>query len=56
MIGWRKWPTRAQESLFEWRFDDEGGVQAFVQRDQNSASTYEIPIEKSLLFMTSIRK
>ena len=56
MIGWRKGPTRALESLFVWRFDDEGGVQAFVQRDPNSAATYEIPIEKSLLFRTSIRK
>ena len=56
-IGWRKWPIRSQDSLFEWRFDDEGGVQAMVQQDFSSGGTYyTIPIEKSLLFRTSTRK
>lgn len=54
-IGWRKWSLRAQESLYKWEFDDEGGVQAMVQQVA-SGQTYTIPIDKSLLFRTTARK
>lgn len=51
-IGWRKWPIRSQDTLWEWKFDENGGVQAFVQVAPPDYSTRIIPIEKALLFQT----
>jgi hypothetical protein len=56
LIGWRKLPIRAQESLYEWVFDEEGGVQAFVQQTQPDYRLVEIPINRSLLFRTGVHK
>lgn len=55
-IGWRKFPIRAQETLDEWVFDDNGGIQAMAQ---NAPPTFErrvIPIDKALLFRTTTFK
>lgn len=32
-IGWRKFPIRAQETLWAWQFDQDGGIQGFIQMD-----------------------
>ena len=50
-IGWRKFAIRGQETLWQWMFDAEGGIQGMIQSDP-SASIYikPIPIEKALLF------
>ena len=50
-IGWRKFAIRGQETLWQWMFDAEGGIQGLIQSDP-SASVYikAIPIEKALLF------
>jgi len=55
-IGWRKFAIRAQESLFEWKFDEEGGIQGLVQVAEPDYKHRFIPIEKSLLFRTKIIK
>jgi hypothetical protein len=55
-IGWRKMPLRAQETLDHWEFDDEGGVKAFVQRAAPNYEDVPIPMEKGLLFRTSVYK
>ena len=55
-IGWRKMPIRAQETLFQWMMDDDGGIQGMVQVDPSSGGIHHIPIEKSLLFRTSSQK
>lgn len=55
-IGWRKLPIRAQESLYEWMFDEEGGVRSFIQQAEPDYKTVEIPIERSLLFRTGVHK
>ena len=55
-IGWRKMPIRAQETLFRWMMDDDGGIQGMVQVDPSSGGIHEIPIEKALLFRTSSQK
>lgn len=55
-IGWRKWSIRSQDSLDSWQFDEEGGIQAMVQRSPYDFQTRTIPIEKSLLFRTTSRK
>lgn len=56
-IGWRKWAIRSQETLWEWEFDDAGGIQGFWQVDPYmNAHRVFIPIEKSLLFRTTTVK
>jgi phage gp29-like protein len=55
-IGWRKMPIRAQETYYQWMFDEEGGIQGFQQVDPATGGFHEIPIEKALLFRTSSQK
>lgn len=50
MIGWRKMPIRAQETLLRWAFDETGDVRAMVQLAPPHYKTVAIPIERSLLF------
>lgn len=56
LIGWRKLPIRAQETLWTWIFDKEGGIQAMRQQPPPDYQFRVIPIEKALLFRTTIRK
>jgi len=55
-IGWRKWPIRAQESRERWLLDDNGGIQALIQRPAPQYREIIVPIEKSLLFRTTSHK
>lgn len=55
-VGWRKWSTRSQDTLFGWEFDEEGGVQGMMQSGAPDYQMHFIPIEKSLLFRTTARK
>ena len=56
LIGWRKLPIRAQETIIEWVFDKEGGLQGIKQLSPSSYKTVFIPIEKLLLFRTEATK
>ena len=56
LIGWRKMPIRAQETLLRWSFDETGGIRSMVQMAPPRYQTTVIPIEKSILFRTSIAK
>ena len=55
-LGWRKLPIRAQSTLYEWVFDDEGGLQAMRQSAPPDYEIVTIPIEKALLFRTESAK
>jgi phage gp29-like protein len=55
-IGWRKMPIRAQETLFRWEIDADGGIQAMVQVDPSTGGIHTIPIDKALLFRTVTTK
>lgn len=55
-IGWRRLPCRAQTSLAEWEFDEEGDVNAFIQRCEPDFNTVRIPMSKGLLFRTRVSK
>lgn len=50
LIGWRKLPIRAQETLLRWVFDEAGDVKAMVQLAPPLYRTTVLPIERSLLF------
>jgi len=52
-IGWRKIAMRAQDSLWQWQFDEGGGIKALIQRDPTTGRLNVIPIEKALLFRTT---
>lgn len=52
LISWRKLPLRAQETIQQWDFDDEGGIQGLYQLAPPSYQRVFIPIEKLLLFRT----
>lgn len=56
LIGWRKMPIRAQETLHEWDFGNDGGIDGMWQNAPPDYQMVHLPIEKSLLFRTSIHK
>lgn len=56
LIGWRKFPIRSQESRDRWEFDDNGGIRGMIQSASPSYYPTFIPIEKSLLFRTTVAK
>lgn len=55
LIGWRKFAPRAQTTRDRWQFDDEGGLEAFVQRAPDF-SQHIIPIDKGLLYRATKRR
>jgi hypothetical protein len=55
-IGWRKMAFRSQDSVNEWRFDDNGGLLGFVQLAPPTYRQIPIAIEKLLLFRTTTER
>lgn len=55
-IGWRRLPVRAQTSLHEWTFNNDGDVTAFVQMAEPDFKIVSIPMSKGLLFRTRISR
>ncbi len=55
-FGWREWSIRSQDSLVRWEFDEEGRAVAMVQSCEPDFRERTIPLEKALLFRTTIRK
>jgi hypothetical protein len=51
-IGWRNIAGRAQSTLYEWEFDGEGNITAFIQMSPPDYKVVSIPLEKGLLFRT----
>jgi len=57
LIGWKKLPIRAQDTLFHWEFDpQDGGLIAMVQLPPPDWKERRLPIEKLLLFRTETFK
>jgi hypothetical protein len=57
MIGWAKLPIRAQESVFEWIYNEEiDEPVGYVQVAETDGKRREIPMEKTLLFRTTSNK
>lgn len=50
LIGWRKMPIRAQETLFRWAFTEQGDVAAMIQMAPPLFKTVAVPSQRSLLF------
>ena len=56
LIGWRKLPIRAQETLYQWEYDEEDNLLGMTQMPPPGYQLYTIPIEKAILFRTESRK
>lgn len=52
MIGWKRLPVRAQDTLHRWDFDDKQELKAFIQRPAPDYKERRIPMSKLLLFRT----
>ncbi len=55
-IGWKKFAIRGQDTLSEWKFDEEGGIRAMVQVAAPDYKQVTLPIEKCLLFRTRLER
>ena len=56
LIGWKKLPGRAQDTLYEWEFDKNGELAAMIQQDPNNFELLRIPVQKTMLFRTEAAK
>lgn len=56
LIGWRKLPVRAQDSLVRWEYDQFDELRGMVQRTLPDWGEVLIPIEKALHFRTCSNK
>jgi len=57
LIGWKKIPIRAQETLYEWVYDpNSDDLKAMTQMAAPEFTLSTIPIEKALHFRTKSRK
>lgn len=56
LIGWKKLPIRAQETLYEWKYDEKDNLIALTQMPPPDLALYTIPVEKALHFRTKSRK
>lgn len=56
LIGWMKLPIRAQETLYQWEYDNEDNLLGMTQMAPPDWRMCTIPIEKALLFRTKSRK
>lgn len=55
-IGWRGFPIRSQDTIYRWQFDDHGGIQGVEQLAPPHYYHVTIPVEKFLLFRTTVHK
>ena len=56
LIGWQKLPIRAQETLYQWEYDDNDNLLGMTQMPPPGFQLFTIPTNKALLFRTKSRK
>lgn len=56
LIGWQKLPIRAQETLYQWEYDNEDNLLGMTQMPPPDFGMLTIPMGKALLFRTKSRK
>lgn len=56
LVGWQKLPIRAQDTLYQWEYDNEDNLLGMTQMPPPDFGTFTIPVEKALLFWTKSRK
>lgn len=56
LIGWAKLPIRAQETLYQWEYDDADNLIGMTQMPPPDFGIFTIPMSKGMLFRTRSRK
>lgn len=56
LVGWKKLPIRAQDTVWEWEFQDDGGIDGAYQQSSPHYKRTFLPIEDLLLFRTMSNK
>ena len=56
LVAWQKLPIRAQESLYQWEYDDNDNLTAMTQMPPPDYEMITIPADKLLFFRTKSRK
>ena len=56
LVAWQKLPIRAQESLYQWEYDNNDNLVALTQMPPPNYEIITIPADKLLLFRTKSRK
>lgn len=56
LIGWAKFATRAQDTLYKWNYNDHDDLVAFTQMVPPNSEIRTIPIKKCLHFKTRSQK
>ena len=56
LIGWAKLPIRAQETLYQWEYDENDNLTGMTQMPPPDYGLFTIPLSKALLFRTKSRK
>lgn len=56
LIGWRRLPIRSQDTLWDWKYDDQDNLLGMIQCAPPRYEQVFIPIEKALHFRTESRK
>lgn len=54
--AWRKFAPRGQDTVYQWLFDDNGGLAGFRQLAAPKFQAVDIGIEKCILFRTKLEK
>lgn len=55
-IGWKYMPMRAQNTIYQWVFADDGDLKGIIQQAPPKYSRVAIPLSKGLLFRTETDK
>jgi hypothetical protein len=55
-IGWRKFASRAPDTIERWQMEPDGGIAGIHQKDPNNQQLVLIPIDRLLLFRTTSHK
>ena len=56
LIGWQKLPIRAQDTLYQWEYDDKDNLIGMTQQPPPDYGMFTIPLKKALLFRTESAK
>lgn len=56
LVGWAKLPIRAQETLYQWEYDEADNLIGMTQMPPPDFGLFTIPMSKGMLFRTRSRK
>lgn len=55
-VLWRKFAPRGQDTVYQWKFDDTGGLDGFTQMSPPTYKPTFIPIDKMILYRTRVER